>query len=383
MSHTINPEFIALAEATRDALANIALDGDESGEYAAAREILENSGLLALRIPAALGGPGASQVEITEVFRILAQADPGIAQLLQPHYGFTDAVVMLGSDEARERLYADIRAGKRIANAAAERGGRHAADFSTVFTRQEDGSYLASGQKFYATGSLGAAWITVMAVDGEGSVIMSFIPTDAPGLEIIDDWSGMGQRGSGSGTLRLSEVAVPADFVFAWSPATRPTAWAEAGRLAHAAIDVGIAEGALRYGVASVRASNRVPFELAQYASLVEDPILRFQVGKESAAVRAVAALLRETAAVIDRAEATPDAPESLLTEVREGLLATKALSADVSNRVATELFSWTGARTADRSLRADRFWRNARTHTLHDPVRLRYADLGQIELNR
>jgi alkylation response protein AidB-like acyl-CoA dehydrogenase len=372
--------WIALAEDTRDHLERVALDADASGDYGQARDILQQSGLLALRVPVSAGGPGGSQFDAIEVCRILGAADPGVAQLLQPHYGFTDATVMLGSAEARERVYADVLAGRRLANAASERGGRHSADFSTRFVRQQDDSYRVSGTKFYATGSVDAGWLTVMGTDQDDAVVMAYLPIDSAGLTIIDDWNGLGQKGSASGTAVLDDVALQADQLFAWSEQTRPKAWAEAGRLVHAAIDIGIAEGALRYGVDSVAATNRVPFELAQYATLADDPVLRYLVGRTAAQVQAVAALERETARTLDQAQASPG--DTHMPELRAQLAATKALAVEVANQASSDMFSWTGARTAAEPLRADRFWRNARTHTLHDPVRQRYMDLGNAVLN-
>lgn len=52
--------------------------------------------------------------------------------------------------------------------------------------------------------------------------------------------------------------------------------------------------------------------------------------------------------------------------------------SLDITNRI----FEVTGARATQASLRFDRFWRNVRTQTLHDPVEYKLQDLGIWALN-
>lgn len=372
-------EIPAAAERARDALALLAVEAEETNDYATARAVLERSGLTALRVPEEAGGPGASQSEALDAVRVVAQADAGIAQLLQPQFAFTDAASALPAS-ARAVVYADLLSGVRIGNAASERGGRHSADFLSTLRRDGE-RYVLNGTKYYATGSVGAGWMTVIAAGEPGAQALAYLRADAPGVRIVDDWNGLGQRGSGSGTAIFEDVVVDAAFVIdPWDADHRPIAWHEAGRLVHAAIDVGIAEGALRYGVDSiVENPRRVPFELS-YASLADDPTLRTLIGRLSAQVRGAAALLRESVATLDRLQTTGGGAGPH-TRLAEALSATKALSADVALDAGTALFEWTGARQAGFALHADRFWRNARTHTLHDPVRLRYDELGAAEI--
>jgi alkylation response protein AidB-like acyl-CoA dehydrogenase len=49
---------------------------------------------------------------------------------------------------------------------------------------------------------------------------------------------------------------------------------------------------------------------------------------------------------------------------------------------IANELFSLAGTRAADQRYGLDRHWRNARTHTLHDPNRWKYQYVGNFILN-
>ncbi len=370
-------EVIAAANVLKQKLAALAVASDLRSDYQQARESLRQSGLLALRVPHNAGGSGGSQAQVMAVSRILAQADAGIAQLLQPHYGFTDAIALLPSVQAQRVLYQDVLNGERIANAASERGGKHSADFSTTLLRDGD-RYRLNGRKYYSTGSIGARWITVIAKGEHGVQALAWVRTDAPGVTLTDDWNGIGQRGSSSGSLLLEEVEVSAEYVIpVWDVAHRNIAWHESGRLLHAAIDLGIAEGIVEWGAQSVARDTRIPFE-SPYPSLALDPVLQYQVGVLSARILAISALLENTATLLDDVQHDGAAK---LPQLQNQLAATKALAAEVSLAASSDVFSWSGARAADRALRLDRYWRNARTHTLHDPVRLRYQELGRSQI--
>lgn len=354
------------------------VEAEATRDHQSLRQVLEESGLLNVRVPAEHGGYGASQATALDTARILARADAGIAQLLQPHFSFTDTIPWLPDPQARRLIYNDILAGKRIANAASERGGKHSADFSTTL-KQESGAYRLNGTKYYATGSPGSGWITVIGLGYDGQPALAYVRSNDKGVTIIDDWNGLGQAGSGSGTVILEDVLVDRGFVISpFAAATRPIAWHESTRFIHAAIDVGLAEGALAWGVGVAANSKRIPFELP-YPSLLEDPVLQYQVGKLSTQVLAAGALLERSAELLQDVQASNAVDR--LAELRQSLLAIKALSAEVCLEASSQAFSWIGARAADRSLQSDRFWRNARTHTLHDPVRLRYQELGAATL--
>ncbi|QGY32601.1 acyl-CoA dehydrogenase family protein [Pantoea cypripedii] len=369
----LNAEVNSSVEKLMFTLEARACAADQQRDYAEAQRALEHSGLLSLRVPAQAGGVFISQSEAIDITRRVAQADPGVAQLLQPHYGFTDTIELLPV-ATQAILYRDVLRGVRIASAASERGGKHSADFATTLLRQGDG-YVIQGTKYYATGSVGAGWITVIGRNELGGQALAWVRADAQGLKVIDDWNGMGQRGSSSGTVMLDNVVVPADYVVpVWDIGHRALAWHESGRLIHAAIDLGIAEGALGWGLRQVASDTRIPFE-SPYATLASDPVLQYQIGTLSAQILAAGALLDNTAQLLDRVQ-TMHPDDYLLLQSQ--LAAIKALAAEVSLQTSSDVFSWSGARAADRKLRVDRYWRNARTHTLHDPVRLRYQELGQ-----
>ncbi|MCG4788520.1 hypothetical protein L0N33_24655, partial [Roseburia faecis] len=70
--------------------------------------------------------------------------------------------------------------------------------------------YRINGRKFYATGALYAQRIPTSVIDEQGVQQLAFVPADSAGLDVIDDWSGFGQRTTGSGSVVFDNVRVEA-----------------------------------------------------------------------------------------------------------------------------------------------------------------------------
>jgi alkylation response protein AidB-like acyl-CoA dehydrogenase len=290
---------LAAAERVAAALAPGAVQRDRDGADSVPSDAvtaLDTSGLLGITVPAAFGGPALGPATLAEVTRIIAAVDPAIAQLPQAHYLVVDVLAVHGDAALRERLFADVLAGRRIGNALAERGGRHAQDLST---RLKDG--LLTGRKYYCTGALTAAWIAVSALDADGRVVLAFVPRDAPGVTVDTDWNVMGQRATISGTTTFEDV--PAGLLLDYAGVFEvPQQLGARAQLVHAAIEAGIAEGALRDARAYLREKARPSTEAvrAGAASAADDPHVLHRYGRAATRVRAATALLRDAAAVLE-----------------------------------------------------------------------------------
>ncbi|MFC8450136.1 SfnB family sulfur acquisition oxidoreductase [Kitasatospora sp. NPDC057223] len=347
---------------------------------------LTEAGLFALSVPAELGGADVGVPVLTEVFRLLAAADPSIAQIPHSHYVFLELLRRQGSPAQQAFFFGEVLAGRRLANAQSERGSRTVAEDRTTLTPRSGGGYVLEGEKFYATGSLLAHWLVVRAVlphadpllDGSRPKAVAFVRADAPGVSVVDDWQGIGQRTTGSGTVRLERVHVPEEHVL---PYTRefaaPTAYGSFAQVLHAALDAGIARAALSAAVAET-ARARPWFESgAEHA--VDDPLLVQQAGECEITVRAAEALLREAARAVDTARTAPDAQNTAAASVATAVA--KVACARAAVEASSVLFELAGTRAAAEPLGLSRFWRDARTHTLHDPTRWKVQHIGRWTL--
>ncbi|MFI5860078.1 SfnB family sulfur acquisition oxidoreductase [Streptomyces sp. NPDC051546] len=341
---------------------------------------LSASGLLAVTVPAEHGGADVSAQTLAEVFRLLAAADASLAQIPQSHFSYVNVIRRQGTEEQQKFFFAELLAGARLGNAQSEAGTRHVRDIRTRLERRPDGGYELTGVKHYSTGALFAHWIPVLARTDDESLHVAFVPRDAPGLTVVDDWDGLGQRTTASGTVRLEGVRVPADRVLPHHLTfAGPQVHGAVAQLLHAAIDAGIAAAALAEAARFVRTKSRPWFE-SGVESAAEDPLLIQRFGELAIQVRSAEALLGDAARAVDAARA--DLTDDSAAEASIAVAAAKVVAAQAAVEVASALFEVGGTRSALNSLNLDRHWRDARTHTLHDPVRWKIQHIGRYVLN-
>ncbi|MGM1063059.1 SfnB family sulfur acquisition oxidoreductase [Saccharothrix sp. Mg75] len=349
---------------------------------------LSASGLLGITVPREHGGADVGTAVVTEVFRRLATADPNIAQIPQSHVVYVNALRHQGTPAQRAFFFTEVLAGKRFGNAQSEAGTKHVQDHRTRLLPHPDGGFVLDGLKHYATGALFAHWVPVLAKDAEDRAVVAYVPADAPGLTVVDDWDGMGQRTTASGSVRLDGVRVPADRVVPHHLTfTGPQLYGAQAQVLHAAIDAGIARGALTEAVDFVRTKSRPWFE-SGVDRADEDVLTAQRFGELEISVRAAEALLAEAGRAVDDAAAhlagtDPADPsrEERVAAASVAVAVAKAFADRSAVEVTSALFEVAGTRSALDPLNLHRHWRNARTHTLHDPVRWKVQHIGRHTL--
>ena len=98
-----------------------------------------------------------------------------------------------------------------------------------------------------------------------------------------------------------------------------------------------------------------------------------------ASAPRGAEALVAEAARAIDRADADLGADSAGAASL--AVAAARAATTKASVDAASRLFEVSGTRSALDSLNLNRHWRNARTHTLHDPAAWKVRHLGRYAL--
>ncbi|MDM0056650.1 SfnB family sulfur acquisition oxidoreductase [Variovorax fucosicus] len=339
------------------------------------------SGLWAITVPREHGGAGVSNATLAEVIAIVSGADGSLGQIPQNHY-YALEVLRVGGTAAQQRFFhGRVLAGERLGNALAEIGHK---DFKrrTRLTPDGDG-FRVDGRKFYCTGALFAHWIPTLVVaqeHGREVTRLAFVPRRAEGVRITDDWDGFGQRVTGSGSVAFDNVRVEADWVVPFLASfERPTTIGPFAQILHAAIDLGIGQGALEATLPFVREHAR-PWIDAGVEHASEDPLTIQQVGEIAVRLRAAQALVRRAARILTQAQRQPT--ERSVAEASIAVAEARALTTTASLDAGTRLFELAGTGATLDGLGLDRFWRNARTHTLHDPVRWKYHAVGNYYLN-
>lgn len=381
-AHVIRDDAEAIAVAT--ALAARIRPGASQRDRDAVRPLQEvdafsQSGLWSINVPKAFGGPEVSYKTLSRVIAIISAADPSVGQIAQNHLGIVAAIRTV-SDEAQKALFfREVLRGIRFGNAFSERGTKRASEFETHFV--DDGDHvLVRGQKFYATGALLAHLVPIVAVDAEKRAWYAIAERDAPGLTVIDDWSSFGQRGTASGTVLIDNVRVPkTHLVPAWKAYENPRTDGAVFQIIQAAVDAGIGRAALDDTIAFVREKTRPWIDSGQDRAS-DDPYTIQAIGDLTIRQHAAEALLDRAGEAIDAAIAAPD--EERVAAAQLAVAEAKVLTTESALAASNKLFELAGTRSTLAAENLDRHWRNARTHTLHDPVRWKYAIVGNHALN-
>ena len=343
-------------------------------------EQFTRSGLGSISIPREYGGPQVSFVTLAEVFAIISAVDPALGQIPQNHFGILHVLQGAASESQKKQLFQSVLDGWRIGNGGPERGTKNTLDLKARISAEGDGLVI-NGQKFYSTGALFAHWVAVKALDDEGRQVMAFVRRGTPGLRIVDDWSGFGQRTTASGTVLLNNVPVDADLVVPiWRLGQTPGIQGAVSQLIQAAIDAGIARGALDDTISFVRERSR-PWIDAKVERASDDLYVIADIGKLKIELHAAEALLRKAGQVLDQVSAAPITAHSA-ARASIAVAQAKVLTTEVSLLVSEKLFELAGSRATLAEFNLDRHWRNARVHTLHDPVRWKYHAVGAWHLN-
>jgi SfnB family sulfur acquisition oxidoreductase len=344
-----------------------------------AREVehLSWSGLLGITVPSAHGGPDLPVAVVTEVFRLLALGDPNVAQIPHSHFVYVNALRHRASEAQQAFFFGEVLAGRRFGNAQSEIKSRHVRDHATTLHPAGPGRWRLRGEKGYCTGALFADWIPVLAhLDVGGPLHVAWVEHGARGVTVTDDWDGMGQRTTASGTVRLDDVDVdearitPYHLTF-----DGPQTYGAFAQVLHAAIDAGIARAALSEAASFVTTTSR-PYPDAGVDRAWDDPTVVQAFGEMEVSVRSAEALLAEGARAVDAADA--DLTEESAAEASLAVAAARVATTRAALETSTRLFEVAGTRSALDGLNLHRHWRNARTHTLHDPAAWKLQHLGR-----
>jgi SfnB family sulfur acquisition oxidoreductase len=373
-------EAIAVARELAPQMAKEAIARDQQRILPRAElDLFSGSGLWGMTVPRGYGGAEVSFATVAEVIAMISEADPSIGQIPQNHLGVVEALRFTGNEEQRTRFYAGVLEGRRFGNAFSEAGSKNAGVFDTKLVADGD-AFRVTGEKFYSTGALFADIIPIAATGEDGKVYLAFADPQASGLKITDNWSGFGQRTTASGSVSLDNVLIEArNVVPAYLGYDQPSANGPVSQIIQAAVDLGISRAAIADTVRFVRTQSRPWIDSGQDHAW-EDPYTIAAVGDLFLRLHAAEAILEQAGYAVDRAIA--EANEQTVGEASLKVAEAKVLTTEIAILAGNKLHELAGTRSTLAQHGLDRHWRNARTHTLHDPVRWKYALIGNHALN-
>ncbi len=355
----------------------------ERGPYKAMKLIRETR-LGAILLPSKLGGIGASIQDLFYVVIRLAEADPDVAHILRSHYRRVEQLIREGAgEEENKALLKKVANGAIFGSAFTEISTHNVGRlvFETTILN-ENGDYRLNGKKYFTTGTLYSDLVNVTASGSDGKVISATIPTNREGVIIEDDWDGIGQRFTGSGTTRFQNVLVHKEEIT--TVRENKTPFNSFAQLYLHAIIAGILRSVETD--ASILVKNRKrTFSFAAAEVPKEDPQLLQIIGEISSIVFTAESL------VLKAAEAVQNASKSAIDGVidydlshQASLLASqvKVIIDSLALRASTLLFDVGGASATKQSAQLDRHWRNIRTLASHNPTVYKARAIGDYIVN-
>jgi alkylation response protein AidB-like acyl-CoA dehydrogenase len=394
--HTNDDDAVAVARRLAAKWRTTAVERDHAGGSATAeREDLRASGLLSLLIPRQYGGWGADWPTAIDVVREIATADGSLGHLFGYHLASAPMIELFGSPEQVERLYRQLSQNDWWVGNASSENNSHVLDWKVSATPTEDGGYLLNGTKHFCSGATGSDLLFVFGViqdhsPQQGAIVAVAIPTSRHGVQVNDDWDAIGMRQTDSGSTDFHDVKVEPDevlgapnaFIVAFLQSERGSLFAPIVQLIFANVYLGIAHGALDAAREYTRTQAR-PWTPAGVQHATEDPYILRAYGEFTIALQGADAAAREAAHLLQRiwekgTELTPEDRGELMVKIS----GVKALATNAALDINSRIFEVIGARGTHPKYGFDRFWRNVRTHTLHDPVSYKIADVGKHTLN-
>ncbi|MGM9949179.1 MAG: acyl-CoA dehydrogenase family protein [Lysinibacillus sp.] len=346
------------------------------------RDLLRKSGLLGLTAPREEGGHGGDWHAVLAITRQFAQVDSSVAHLFGYHFLCLASVELYGSAE-QAAFFAKETAEKNLfwGNAFNPRDTRVAASKTT-------NGWKVNGMKSFCSGASDSDRLLISAQkeDGAGPLI-AVVPSDRSGISIHNDWDGFGQRQTDSGSVLFEEVEVKDEEVLdAYEQQPNSLFSTVRTHIAQSILShvlLGTAEGAFEEAKAYTKTAAR-PWLTSNAATAGEDPYHLYHYGEFFVKLKAADALLQIANQALQH---TWEQKHSITPEQRGecgiAIATAKIQVAQTALEVTSRMFEMMGARATSAKYNFDRYWRNVRTHTLHDPIDYKIRDVGQYALHQ
>ncbi|KAL4953493.1 acyl-CoA dehydrogenase/oxidase [Aspergillus filifer] len=386
--------WLARARKVAEVLAKDAVQRDQENKSPRAEiALLKHSGLLKLLGPKKYGGGEQPWSVGYQAIREVAKTDGSIGMLLGYHLLWSTTANAVGTPEQIERTHELI-----ISNNYFVGGAVNPRDSDLKIT--SDGDHIVfNGAKFFNTGGV-VSDLTVLegVLEGTEDHIFVIVDTKQPGIQFAHNWHNIGLRLSESGGVRIHNVRVPWSNALGWDASTKKpitdilvTSFAAlllpTIQLVFSNFYLGIALGALDFASKYTRENTRAwPFGGDNKSSATEEFYILERYGNFFAHLRAAEALADRAGDRLSALYSRYSTDRTALTpeergEVAEWVASVKVVTTDTGLRVTSGVFEVTGARATSLSVGLDRFWRDIRTHTLHDPVAYKNRELGRFAL--
>lgn len=375
-SSPIQFEPLEIAQKLAKTFSKTAAERDKTGgNPKKERDLIRESGLLSLSIPSEFGGRGADWKTVFKTIQSIAQVDSSLAHV----YGFHHlliATVQLFSQPEQYRKWFEQTAKENFfwGNTL------NPLDRRTTASKISETEYIFHGDKSFCSGSIDSDILLCSGYNDAGKLLIGVIPTAREGVSFLGDWNNMGQRQTDSGTSHFEQVKIHEDELLL-NPGPLSTPYSSLRPLIAQLIFVhmflGVAEGAFDLAKQTVQSQKAWSKSLVENA--VNDPFTQKHFAEFYVQLEGVRLLANKAIETLQQAW---NVGENLTAEQRGevsiAIATAKIAATNTSLYITQNIFQVMGARATTAKLNLDRFWRNVRTQTLHDPVDYKYQEIGE-----
>ncbi|CAK9781685.1 thermophilic desulfurizing enzyme family protein [Cutaneotrichosporon oleaginosum] len=384
-------EWLARAREVADILRQDATQRDAANASPVAEvALLKHSGLLKVVGREKYGGGGQPWSVGYAVTREVAKGDGSIGMLLGYHTLWSQIADIVGSEEQADALH------KLYVTNNYYIGGAVNPRDNDLKIKDLGDEIAYSGFKHFTTGAAISDLIVLEGAVESGEHIFAVVPTKQSGIEFAYNWNNVGLRLTESGSATITDVRAPWSAALGWKdkkidPAVLGVPYATLLlpliQLIFSNFYLGIAQGALATAKGYTTTTTRPwPFGGDNKDKATDEFYILERYGNFYAHLTAAEALTDKAGAAASALIAKHAGNRAGLTARERGdfaelVASVKVVNTDTSLRVTGGLFEVTGARATASKVGFDRFWRDVRTHTLHDPVAYKNRELGRYVL--
>ncbi|AXQ23864.1 monooxygenase [Acinetobacter wuhouensis] len=372
----LNRSPLDVAQRLAEQFAQTAAERDKTGgnpKYE--RDLIRRSGLLGLSIPKQYGGQGADWKTIFQTIRTIAQVDSSLAHVYGFHHLLIATVQLFSQPEQYAKWFEDTAKNNLFWG-----NTLNPLDRRTTAIQISENEYIFQGDKSFCSGSIDSDILLCSGFNEAGKLLIGVIPTARQGVSFLGDWNNMGQRQTDSGTSHFEQVKISKNELLL-NPGPLSTPYSSVrpliAQLIFVHLFLGVAEGAFEVAKEAVQSQKAWSKSLAENA--VNDPFIQKHFAEFYVQLESVRLLANKA---VESLQDAWNVGEGLTGEQRGqvsvAIATAKIAATNTSLFVTQNIFQVMGARATTAKLNLDRFWRNVRTQTLHDPIDYKYQEVGE-----
>lgn len=373
---TINRSPLDVAQRLAEQFAETAAERDKTGgnpKYE--RDLIRRSGLLGLSIPKQYGGQGADWKTIFQTIRTIAQVDSSLAHVYGFHHLLIATVQLFSQPEQYAKWFEDTAKNNLFWG-----NTLNPLDRRTTATQISENEYIFHGDKSFCSGSIDSDILLCSGFNEAGKLLIGVIPTARRGVSFLGDWNNMGQRQTDSGTSHFEQVKISKNELLL-NPGPLSTPYSSVrpliAQLIFVHLFLGVAEGAFELAKEAVQSQKAWSKSLAE--NVVNDPFTQKHFAEFYVQLESVRLLANKAVESLQDAwNIGEDLTAEQRGQVSVAIATAKIAATNTSLYVTQNIFQVMGARATTAKLNLDRFWRNVRTQTLHDPIDYKYQEVGE-----